>query len=177
MQRILITKIIKLFIHPNSDVKIVLKLMLLSLDKKGKMGEVIKVIISELDLFLIDKVRELRGRYKPYMAQSKLSLRIGFAEGFVGKVETFKNGTRYNTRHVGLLANALNLNSYQELYPSKVLKNDLLEIEMELVKGNKRVKFNEADNVIKNYKILNTRVLTEDEVIEYNRSRITSNED
>ncbi|PTT76598.1 transcriptional regulator, partial [Chryseobacterium sp. HMWF001] len=32
-------------------------------------GKIVELIISEIDLFIIDRVRELRGRMYPYISQ------------------------------------------------------------------------------------------------------------
>ncbi|SFN90700.1 hypothetical protein SAMN05421741_11370 [Paenimyroides ummariense] len=129
------------------------------------------IIISELELYLIDKVRELRGRATPYVSQVELSLRMEYAEGYVGKVENFSSNSKYNVRNLNLIANALKLKSYSDLLPVEVLKNDLIEVRLELTRNNDKVEFDENDIVIKNYKIKGKRILTSDEIKEYNNRR------
>ncbi|MDN4011060.1 transcriptional regulator [Chryseobacterium gambrini] len=128
-------------------------------------GRIVEVIIAELDLFLIDKIRELRGRAKPYISQVELSQRMGFADGYVGKVENFNSNSRYNIRKIHLAAVALKQESYNDLLPDKILKNDLLYLKLRVNrKRNDTVDFDENGNVIKNYAILEKRVLTDEEV-------------
>jgi transcriptional regulator with XRE-family HTH domain len=135
-------------------------------------GRIVEFIISELDLYIIDKVRELRGRKKPYMSQVELSQRMGFAEGYVGKVENFSSNAKYNIRKLHQLAKALDLNSYCDLLPNTILENDLLFVKMEVNRGkNETVNFDEKNNVIKNYILLEKRKLSDKEIIDYNNRR------
>ncbi len=128
-------------------------------------GRIVEITIAEIDLFVINKIRELRGKAKPYISQVELSQRMGFADGYVGKVENFNSNSRYNIRKIHLAARALNLKSYQELLPYEILENDLLYLKI-LVnrKRNDTVDFDNNGNAIKNYTILEKRVLSEDEV-------------
>lgn len=140
-----------------------------------EVGRIVEIIIAELDLFVIDKIRELRGSAKPYISQVELSQRMGFADGYVGKVENFNSNSRYNIRKIHLAARALNLKSYQELLPNEILDNDLIYLKI-LVnrKRNDTVDFDEYGNVIKNYTIQEKRVLTDDEVKSFINRRNTS---
>ncbi|MBW8360965.1 MAG: transcriptional regulator [Kaistella sp.] len=135
-------------------------------------GRIVEIIISELDLFVIDIVRELRGRAKPYVSQVELSQRMGFADGFVGKVENFNSNARYNIRKLNLVARALSLESPKKLQPDKTLPNDLVSLKLRVNrKKNDTVEFDDNNQVIKNYEILEKRVLTEDEVKLHNNRR------
>ena len=133
----------------------------------------IEIIISELDLFIIDKVRELRGNSKNYISQVELSQRMGFAEGYVGKVENFSSSTRYNIRKIHLLAKALELPSYNLLFPVDILNNDMLLLRLKVNRQrNDTVNFDDQGNVIKNYIIENKKVLSEKEIKDYNNRRL-----
>lgn len=135
-------------------------------------GRIVELIISELDLFVIDKVRELRGKAIPYISQNELSQRMGFAEGYVGKVENFNSNAKYNIRKLNLVAKALALDSTKKLQPEKTLQNDLVWLRMRVNrKKNDTVDFDDNKQVIKNYEILEKRVLTEDEVKLHNNRR------
>ncbi|MEN5308924.1 transcriptional regulator [Chryseobacterium cucumeris] len=137
-------------------------------------GKIVELIISELDLFLIDKVRELRGRAQPYISQVELSQRMGFADGYVGKVENFSSKTKYNLRKLHLAAKALHLDSYQSILPDKILSNDLLYLKIEVNrKRNDTVDFDKNNQVIKNYKIVEMRALNEAETKDFNNRRKT----
>lgn len=133
----------------------------------------IEIIISELDLFIIDKVRELRGNSKNYVSQVELSQRMGFAEGYVGKVENFSSSTRYNIRKIHLIAKALELTSYADLLPENIMRNDMLLLKLKVNKQkNDTVNFDSHGNVVKNYIIENKKVLSEKEIKDYNNRRL-----
>lgn len=135
-------------------------------------GRIVELIISELDLFVIDKVRELRGRAKPYISQNELSQRMGFAEGYVGKVENFNSNAKYNIRKLNLVAKALGLGTTRSIQPEKTLENDLLFLKIKVNrKKNDTVDFDENGQVIKNYEILERRILTEEEIKNHNNRR------
>ena len=135
-------------------------------------GRIVEIIISELDLFVIDIVRELRGRAKPYISQVELSQRMGFADGFVGKVENFNSNAKYNIRKLHLVARALELDSTKKLQPDKMLDNDLVRLTLRVNRRkNDMVEFDDNDHVIKNYEILKKTVLTEEEIKSYNNRR------
>ncbi|MGQ8870393.1 transcriptional regulator [Myroides sp. TSA_177.3] len=133
--------------------------------------EQITIIISELELFLIDRIRELRGRAVPYISQVDLSIKMEYSEGYIGKVENFKTSSKYNLRSLNLIANSLGLKSYTELLPTTILKNDLLELTIEVKGSNDRVDFDENNQVIKNYNIIKKRILTKKEIKEFNTRR------
>ncbi|MDR0229860.1 MAG: transcriptional regulator [Flavobacteriaceae bacterium] len=131
----------------------------------------ITIIISELELFLIDRIRELRGRAIPYISQVDLSIKIEYSEGYIGKVENFKTSSKYNLRSLNLIANSLGLKSYTELLPTTILKNDLLELTIEVKGNNDRVDFDKNGHVIKNYNIIKKRILSKEEIKEFNNRR------
>ncbi|MDM1519397.1 transcriptional regulator [Myroides odoratimimus] len=133
--------------------------------------EQITIIISELELFLIDRIRELRGRAVPYISQVDLSIKMEYSEGYIGKVENFKTSSKYNLRSLNLIANSLGLKSYTELLPTTILKNDLLELTIEVKGSNDRVDFDENNQVIKNYNIIKKRILTKKEIKQFNTRR------
>lgn len=131
----------------------------------------ITIIISELELFLIDRIRELRGRAIPYISQVDLSIKMEYSEGYIGKVENFKTSSKYNLRSLNLIANSLGLKSYTELLPTTILKNDLLELTIEVKGNNDRVDFDKNGQVIKNYNIIKKRILSKEEIKEFNNRR------
>lgn len=107
--------------------------------------EIIELEIAEIDLYLINKVREIR--VARGMSQLKLSLALGLAEGAIGKIENPKQRAKYNIRHINLLAKALHCN-ISDLLPQKPLKHDLVRVKMKIIK-NKKDRRGEA-----NYQIL-----------------------
>ena len=94
--------------------------------------EIIEVVISEIDLYLINKVREIRVPLD--LSQVKLSILMGLAEGAVGKIENPKERAKYNIRHLNLLAKALKC-SPKDLMPEKPLKNDMVRVKMKIKKN------------------------------------------
>ena len=81
---------------------------------------IIEIIISHLDFLLIERVRELRIQFKPYMDQVTLAQKIGVSEGYIGNIENPKIQSKYNIRMLHRVAEALNLESYHTLI--KLLK-------------------------------------------------------
>lgn len=82
--------------------------------------------ISETELLIINIVRNFREDQK--ISRRELSVRMGLAPSFVGKVESLSFPDKYNIRHLYLIAKALNLKSIHELLPKKLPKNDLVKI-------------------------------------------------
>jgi transcriptional regulator with XRE-family HTH domain len=95
----------------------------------------IKLKISEMDWFLINKVRELRKARN--LSQTDLSDAMGLAEGVVGKIENPNNSAKYNIRHITLLTNALNC-SPCEIMPGEPLKNDKIKVTLKMNKRGRR---------------------------------------
>lgn len=133
-----------------------------------------KIIISAVDLQLIDKIREIRSLSVPYVSQSTLSLGIGFAQGFIGQVESFSEDRTYSLRQLNLIANYFDL-EIKDLLPVEKVKDDLLELEIEMIQNTStKVQIDKYGNVIKNYRVIHGRVLTNDEIdlLNKNKSRI-----
>jgi len=99
--------------------------------------EIFEVIISEIDLYVINKVREMR--VLRHLSQVKLSILIGLAEGAIGKIENPKERAKYNIRHLNLLAKALKC-SPRDLLPEKPLRNDMIKVKMKVKKNAKTEK-------------------------------------
>ena len=95
-------------------------------------GEIVEIEISEIDLFLINKVRKLRIDKK--ISQLKLSIDLGLAEGTVAKIENPKQRAKYNIRHLNLLAKALKC-SISDLLPPKPLYYDLIKLKIRIKKN------------------------------------------
>ena len=119
--------------------------------------EIIEIVISELDFYLIQKVKELRSS-PIYISQMKLSQLLDQSEGYVGKVENLKERSKYNVRILNKLAQIFNLQSYSELLPEKILKGDILRIRLKI--------FPDPNDSRKNlFKVISKRNLTEAEMI------------
>jgi transcriptional regulator with XRE-family HTH domain len=121
-------------------------------------GRIIEKVISEIDWFVIEKVRELR---KAKFSQTALSIEIGFSEGFIGRIENPNQSAVYSLRHMNLIAKALKVN-IDDLMPEVPLSNDLMKI---VIKLGKPTKTKTGEH---NYTIIKKSPLTEKEIKEYN---------
>jgi transcriptional regulator with XRE-family HTH domain len=75
-------------------------------------------MLTEIEIFVINKVKELRILNK--LSQAELAYKIDVTSGFIGKVESFKNNTKYNLNHINKISKALNI-SPKDLIPNKHL--------------------------------------------------------
>jgi len=73
---------------------------------------------TELDLYVIERVRELRNQHQ--IPQKELSLRMGFSEGFVGHIENPRRRDKYNLNHLNILAKIFEC-SPRDFLPEKPL--------------------------------------------------------
>lgn len=126
---------------------------------------VIEVIISELDFYLIEKIRELRIKSK--ISQMSLAQKIGVSEGYIGNIENHKQPNKYNIRLLSRTAVALGLKSYIDLFPEKVCSNDIVKIKIEL----KERKGKEADELLQRFKSIAISPLSEEEILEYDKKK------
>src|SRR5690606_16276495 len=107
----------------------------------------IEIIISEMDFYVIEKIRDLRVKSQPYIDQVELAQRIGVSEGYLGQIENPKNRAKNNLRMVARAASALGLKSYDPILPKEILKNDMLRIRLKLFKpGSKKHEVDENGN-------------------------------
>ncbi|MGN6399894.1 MAG: helix-turn-helix domain-containing protein [Flavisolibacter sp.] len=124
--------------------------------------KIIEKVIAEIDWFIIERVRELR---KEKFSQVALSIEIGFAEGFIGRVENPNQSAVYNPRHINLIAKALKV-KIADLMPEGPLSNDLVRLTIMILPPTKPKK-GEA-----NYKVIKKTSLTEEEIKEYNKKTL-----
>jgi transcriptional regulator with XRE-family HTH domain len=75
-------------------------------------------MLTKIEVFVINKVRELRTDKK--VSQAELSDKIGVSLGFIGKVESLKYNSKYNLNHINNIAKALRV-SPKELLPKESL--------------------------------------------------------
>jgi len=75
-------------------------------------------MLSKIDLYVIDKVREIRTQKN--ISQAELAHRIEVSQGFIGKVESLKYEAKYNLNHLNKIAEALEI-SPKELLPQEKL--------------------------------------------------------
>jgi len=126
---------------------------------------IIEIITSELDFWIIEKVREARLKQTPKVDQVELAHRIGVSESYVGSVESLRKDKKYNIRMLGRIMKALNLKSYSEILPSHVVVNDLVRIRLELLKLNAHAHgVGENGEVSKRFNVISMVPLTEEEL-------------
>ena len=66
---------------------------------------------------------------------------------------------------ISRIAYALNLNTYQDLFPKQVLKNDVVSIKLELLKTNTRKQIvNDNGEVPERFKLMSIEPLSQDEI-------------
>lgn len=108
--------------------------------------ETVETVISEIDLYVINKVREMR--VPKELSQVRLSILIGLAEGAIGKIENPKERAKYNIRHLNLLAKALKC-SPRDFLPEKPLRNDMIRVRMKIKRNSKSGKSEPNFEIIK----------------------------
>ncbi|HKO76893.1 MAG TPA: helix-turn-helix transcriptional regulator [Flavobacterium sp.] len=132
---------------------------------------VIEIIISELDFYLIERVRELR--LKSNLSQVMLAHKLGVSEGYIGNIENPKQSAKYNIRMLSRIAIALGLNSYLDLFPTKPFSNDLVKIKINLFdKGEVKKDLYQQAEKVERFKEISITPLSEQEILEYDKSRI-----
>ena len=128
---------------------------------------IIEIIISELDFYLIEKVRELRIKSK--LSQVALAQKIGVSEGYIGNIENHKQPNKYNIRMLARIAIALELKSYLELFPEKIYSNDLVKIKIDLIDKADLKKENLVGEKLTRFKSLSITPLTEKQILEHDK--------
>lgn len=69
---------------------------------------------SEIDVFVINKVRELR--IEAGISQAEIALALDLSVGFIGHIESTKYRAKYNLNHLNKLAKILNC-SIKDFFP------------------------------------------------------------
>lgn len=134
---------------------------------------IIEIVISHIDFYVIERIRELRVKSIPYIDQVELAQRIGVSEGYLGQIENPKNRAKYNIRMLARTANALGLKSYQDILPTEVLKNDMVKIRLKLLKSyTKKHEIDENGNVKKRFDIISIKPLNDKELIKWNNKEL-----
>lgn len=131
---------------------------------------IIEIIASELDFYLIERIRELRLKAK--LSQVMLAHKLGVSEGYIGNVENLKQPAKYNIRMLSRIAVALQLESYMDLFPTKPFLNDLVKIKIKLFdKEEIKKTVNQYGEIGKRFEILSISPLSEKEIMEYDKRR------
>jgi transcriptional regulator with XRE-family HTH domain len=71
---------------------------------------------TELDLYIINKVKELR--LKVDMSQAVLAIKLEVSDAFIGQIENPKHRAKYNIAHLNKLAQIFNC-SPKDFLPEK----------------------------------------------------------
>ena len=98
-------------------------LSFLSMEKKQ--GKIIEIEMAEIDWYVINRIKKLRTDMD--ISQEQLSIRMGFSERFVAKVENLTESTKYNLRHLNIIVKILGVN-FSDLLPPKGTSHDLVKI-------------------------------------------------
>lgn len=77
-----------------------------------------EVVKSKIDLYVINKVKEMRVANS--LSQADLAFELAMSVGFIGKVESNKYASHYNIKHLNDLAKVLKC-SPQDFLPKKPL--------------------------------------------------------
>ncbi|RNL87221.1 hypothetical protein ED312_10440 [Sinomicrobium pectinilyticum] len=127
---------------------------------------VIEIIISEIDFYITQNIREKR--ILSGMSQQDLSCTIGESESYFRNVEDPKHPQKMDHRMLAKAARALKIERYEDIYPEKVPKHDLVKIRLKLLKKeNDEKEIDENGNVIPNMEIIFTKYLSEKEINEF----------
>jgi hypothetical protein len=128
-----------------------------------KESEKFVIIIAEIDLFLIEKVRYIRLNNNPKISQVALSQMMGLADGFVGKVENLKESSKYNLWHINKIIKVLKL-KFTDIFPPNAINNDIIKAEIRFIKRTKKDE--------KSYEILSVSPLSEFEMELFKRNKL-----
>ena len=136
-------------------------------------GEIFEIIIPEFDYHLIMRVRDLRIKHKPYLSMFQLAQQLGLPDSSVSKAENMKDRFRYNTRTLNRIANFFQLRSYSELFPEKIIKNDLVKMRLQKVTLKKGKQIVSEDGTIpKAYEVISIVPLTESETLLWQANKL-----
>ena len=73
---------------------------------------------TEIELFIIDKVKEMR--LKAGLSQAQLAIELDISVGFLGNVESPNHRAKYNVNHLNRLAKVFKC-SFGDFFPDKPL--------------------------------------------------------
>ena len=123
---------------------------------------IVEIVISEIDFQIKENIRS--ARIKEGIDQVTLAQRIGVSEGYIGGIENPKNPAKANIRLLSRIVVALGLDSYSEIMPKKVIKNDIVRLRIDLFSINTRNQILDANgNVPERLKVVSKVKLSEKE--------------
>ena len=97
---------------------------------------IVEIVISEIDFLVKENIRY--SRIKAGLDQVELAQKIGVSEGYIGNIENPKNSAKANTRLIARISLALKLNSYLEIIPKQIVRNDMVRLKLDLFDINTR---------------------------------------
>lgn len=77
-----------------------------------------KVTTSEIDLFVIARVKKMRE--DAGLTQTQLAYELDVSNGFIGQAESMKHRSKYNISHLNKLAKIFNC-EFKDFFPEKPL--------------------------------------------------------
>lgn len=90
------------------------------------MVKTVEYIISQFDFELINHIKAIRIKKK--ISQEQLSISMGLARSFVGNVENINEKHKYSTRHITLLAKALDCKKISDLLNFTTPQYDIIKV-------------------------------------------------
>lgn len=133
---------------------------------------IVEIVISEIDFLIKENIRY--SRIKAGLDQVELAQKIGVSEGYIGNIENPKNPAKANTRLIARIALALKLNSYFEIIPKQIVRNDIVKLKLDLFDINTRNQvLDNKGNVPERLKILSKVILTDKEYYIYKQEKIS----
>lgn len=127
--------------------------------------QIFEIITTELDYYLIEKVRTMRIKHQPYLSMLQLALALNLPDSIISRAENMKKRDKYNVRTLNKIANFFHLKSYSDLFPKQVMHGDLVRMRLQKVIQKKGKQMVNADgSVSKAYNIISITPLTEEEI-------------
>lgn len=132
---------------------------------------IVEIVISEIDFLVKENIRY--SRIKAGLDQVELAQKIGVSEGYIGNIENPKNPAKANTRMIARIALALKLNSYLEILPKQIVRNDMVRLKLDLFDINTRNQVLDSNgNVPERLNILSKKILTDKEYKIYKNKKL-----
>lgn len=132
---------------------------------------IVEIVISEIDFLIKENIRY--SRIKAGLDQVELAQKIGVSEGYIGNIENLKNSAKANTRLIARIALALKQNSYLEIMPKQIVRNDMVRLKLDLFDINTRNQvLDSKGNVPERLKILSKVILTDKEYNIYKEKKL-----
>ncbi|MFH6961672.1 helix-turn-helix domain-containing protein [Flavobacterium plurextorum] len=124
---------------------------------------IIEIITTELDFYIMEKIRELR--IKAGLDQVDVAQKIGVSEGYIGNIENPKHSAKVNIRMLARIANAIGVESYNAFLPDKIFKTDMVRLKIKLLDISSRSQTIREDGTVpERLNVLSKKSLTDDDL-------------